>query len=40
MSAPRGQTARTGPTLEQRFAAVRGRSLALAAPLSGEDCCV
>jgi ergothioneine biosynthesis protein EgtB len=40
MNAPRGQTARTGPTLEQRFAAVRGRSLALAAPLSGEDCCV
>ncbi|HEY5293028.1 MAG TPA: DinB family protein, partial [Burkholderiales bacterium] len=40
MSARGGRTVRPGLTLEQRFDAVRGRSLDLAAPLSAEDCCV
>ncbi len=40
MSARGGRTVRPGLTLEQRFDAVRDRSLDLAAPLSAEDCCV
>ncbi|MBE0622136.1 MAG: ergothioneine biosynthesis protein EgtB [Burkholderiales bacterium] len=40
MSVRAAQPVRSAIPLEQRFDAVRERSLALAAPLSAEDCCV